>query len=99
MLQVIASEEDQFGSERVQQAQQQQPAVADLQAGLLSGKLFQQFLSQHCGPNSGMTQICCHQAFAQAMSGMIRLTKAQSECHKLCCCSNRGLHVHLWHLP
>ncbi|KAL0039142.1 hypothetical protein WJX77_009062 [Trebouxia sp. C0004] len=72
MLHVIASNQEQFGSERTQQAQQQQPWVADLQAGLLSGKSFCRFLSQHCGMNSSMTQICCHQAFAQAVSGTIR---------------------------
>ncbi|KAL0047176.1 hypothetical protein WJX82_008696 [Trebouxia sp. C0006] len=72
MLHVIASNQVQFGSEKTQQAQQQQSWVADLQAGLLSGKTFRRFLSQHCGLNSSMTQICCHQAFAQAVSGMIR---------------------------
>ncbi|DBA77761.1 TPA: hypothetical protein ACH3X2_008450 [Trebouxia sp. C0005] len=72
MLHVIASNQEQFGSDRMQQAQQQQSWVADLQTGLLSGKTFRRFLSQHCGLNCSMTQICCHQAFAQAVSGMIR---------------------------
>ena len=76
MLQVIASNEDHFGNERVQQAQQQQPWLAKLQAGLLSGNLFQQFLSQRCGSHSSMAQICGHQAFARTMSGMIRCTSA-----------------------
>ncbi|DBA77760.1 TPA: hypothetical protein ACH3X2_008450 [Trebouxia sp. C0005] len=71
MLHVIASNQEQFGSDRMQQAQQQQSWVADLQTGLLSGKTFRRFLSQHCGLNCSMTQICCHQAFAQAVSGMI----------------------------
>jgi len=78
MLHVIASNQEQFGSDRTQQAQQQQSWVADLQAGLLSGKTFRRFLSQHCGLNSSMTQICCHQAFAQAVSGMIRCTASPS---------------------
>ena len=89
MLHVIASNQEQFGSDRMQQAQQQQSWVADLQAGLLSGKTFRQFLSQHCGLNSSMTQICCHQAFAQAVSGMIRCTasKALSLLLTSCLCS------------
>ena len=62
----------------MQQAQQQQSWVADLQAGLLSGKSFRRFLSQHCGLHSSMTQICCHQAFAQAVSGMIRCTASKA---------------------
>ena len=78
MLHVIASNQEQFGSDRTQQAQQQQSWVADLQAGLLSGKTFRRFLSQHCGLNSSMTQICCHQAFAQAVSGMIRCTASKA---------------------
>lgn len=106
MLHVIASNQEQFGSDRMQQAQQQQSWVADLQAGLLSGKSFRRFLSQHCGLNSSMTQICCHQAFAQAVSGMIRCTASKAlpllpvfcSCvyvamlHVACCCA-----VHLLH--
>jgi hypothetical protein len=78
MLHVIASNQEQFGSDRTQQAMQQQSWVADLQAGLLSGTIFRRFLSQHCGLNSSMTQICCHQAFAQAVSGMIRCTASKA---------------------
>lgn len=72
MLQVIIAHEEHFGSTRVQQAQQQQAWLADLQAGLLSGNYFQRCLSQRCGVNSQVTQVCSHQAFAQAVSGMIR---------------------------
>lgn len=72
MLQAIIAHEDHFGSTRVQQAQQQQAWLADLQAGLLSGNCFQRFLSQRCGVNSQVNQVCGHQAFAQAVSGMIR---------------------------
>ena len=72
MLQVIVAHEEHFGSARVQQAQQQQAWLADLQAGLLSGHCFQRFLSQRCGVNSQVHQVCGHQAFSQAVSGMIR---------------------------
>ncbi|KAL3162328.1 hypothetical protein ABBQ32_010012 [Trebouxia sp. C0010 RCD-2024] len=72
MLQVVLAHGERFGSMRVQQAQQQQAWLADLQAGLLSGHCFQRFLSQRCGASSQVTQICGHQAFAQAVSGMIR---------------------------
>ena len=72
MLQVIIASEEQFGSESVQQAQQQSEWLVNLQAGLLSTRCFQRFLSQRCGPHSELNQICGHQAFAQAVSGMIR---------------------------
>ena len=72
VLQTVMSDEEQYGRQAAQQAQQQQSLVQELQAGLLRGNLFRQFLSQHCGPNSSVTQICGHQAFAQAMSSMIR---------------------------
>ena len=75
MLQVIASNEESFGRERVQQAQQQQTWLAELQAALLNGNLFQRFLLQPCGPGGSVTQICGHQAFAQAVSGMVRCTQ------------------------
>ena len=78
MLQVVASDEERFGADRAQQAQEQQPFLLDLQAGLLSGNTFRQFLSQRCGPNSPMTQICGHQAFAEAVSGMIRHVSSSS---------------------
>jgi len=95
MLHVIASNQEQFGSEKTQQAQQQQSWVADLQAGLLSGKTFRRFLSQHCGLNSSMTQICCHQAFAQAVSGMIRCTASKALPLLLASCLSSAL-VCLW---
>ena len=72
MLQVIIANEEHFGRARVHEAQQQQAWLADLQARLLSGNCFQRFLSQRCAVNSQVNQVCGHQAFAQAVSGMIR---------------------------
>ena len=72
MLDVVASDADLFGAERVQQANQQQCWLAELKAGLLSGNLFRRFLQQHCNRGSQTSQICGHQAFAQAVSAFLR---------------------------
>ena len=80
MLQVIIANDEHFGSTRVQHAQQQQAWLADLQAGLLSGNCFQRFLSQRCGANSQVNQICGHQAFAQPVSAMIRYLSSLHGC-------------------
>ena len=72
MVEVVASDEDLFGAEHAQQAQQQLGWLASLKAGLLSGNLFRHFLQQHCSGNSQTSQICGHQAFAQAVSAIVR---------------------------
>ena len=72
MLDVVASDADLFGAERAQQARQQQGWLTELKAGLLSGNLFRHFLQQHCSRGSQTSQICGHQAFAQAVSASIR---------------------------
>lgn len=72
MLDVVASDADLFGAERAQQAKQQQGWLAELKGGLLSGNLFRRFLQQHCSRGSQTSQICGHQAFAQAVSASLR---------------------------